>query len=108
MTTVMSPPWKSAVSSRMLLPAITAAAFAATGQLERARDLAERGLRTGGDPGSADVAAWVLGGRDHGVQHRATLLGVDFDAFGRLRLDALFRPREVLPERGAGKSGEAP
>ncbi len=76
--------------------AITAAAFAATGQLERARDLAERGLRVGSDPGSADVAAWVLGGRDHGVRHRATLLGVGFDALGRLRLDALYRPREVL------------
>ena len=50
----------------------------------------------GSDPGSADVAAWVLGGRDHGVRHRATLLGVGFDALGRLRLDALYRPREVL------------
>lgn len=85
--------------------ALTAAAFAATGQLERARELAERGLRTGGDPRSADVAAWVLGGREHGVQHRATLLGVGFDALGRLRLDSLFRPREVLPDRAGGKAG---
>jgi hypothetical protein len=58
--------------------------------------LAERGLRVGSDPGSSDVAAWVLGGRDHGVRHRNTLLGVGFDPLGRLRLDALYRPREVL------------
>ncbi|MCA9535109.1 MAG: hypothetical protein KC593_15565 [Myxococcales bacterium] len=85
--------------------ALTAAAFAATGQLERARALAERSLRGARDPGSADVAAWILGGRDHGLHHRATLHGVGFDALGRLRLDALYRPREVLGGAAAGKPG---
>jgi hypothetical protein len=87
---------------------LVAAAFAATGQLERARALAERTLRGSADAGSADVAAWVLGGRAHGLYHRATLHGVAFDRLGRLRLEALFRPREVLGLRSPAKQGGRP
>lgn len=76
---------------------LTAAAFAATGQRSRAEALAARGLQLRrAQAASANVAAWILGRRAQRVHHRRTLLGVSFDALGRLRLDALHRPREVL------------
>ncbi|MCA9576810.1 MAG: hypothetical protein R3B40_11940 [Polyangiales bacterium] len=89
---------------------LVAAAFAATGQNERARALAERTLRGDTDARSVDVAAWVLGGRQQVLYHRATLHGASFDALGRLRLDALHRPREVLgagaPSKGRARTRE--
>ena len=80
---------------------LAASAFAATGQLSRAQELARRGLAVSrAVAASPEVAAWVLGRRVHRVHYRHTVHGVAFDRLGRLRLDALYRPREVI--RGGG------
>ena len=85
--------------------ALVAQAFASTGQNGRARALARSELRSGRDTGSEDVAAWVLGRRVVSAYAQRTVHGLRFGRDGRLRLEEIFRPREIIrrtpPRAGA-------